>query len=258
MKESDSALFEISKENEEAAESADSAHQEGQEIHPVRSPESVDRPNLFLKIMSFINFVTGEVEFKIVYYGCALGGKTSSLGYVHERVDARDRGNLLLLPTQNDRTLFFDFLLVDGGVAKGFKVRFKLWTVPGQVMYNATRQLVLRGVDGIVFIADSQWDRVEANLESLKNLEENLNTMDLALDHVPWVIFYNKRDLHDEQIVPIESLDLFFQTGERKINRFAGDCVSGTNVFNALNDVTQSVLREFMLRNDLESYEACR
>ncbi|HEX7194400.1 MAG TPA: gliding-motility protein MglA, partial [Chthoniobacterales bacterium] len=102
--------------------------------------------------MSFINFVSGEVEFKIVYYGCALGGKTTSLGYVHDRVDAKDRGKLLLLPTQNDRTLFFDFLPIDGGVVKGFKVRFKLWTVPGQVMYNATRQLVLRGVDGVIFI----------------------------------------------------------------------------------------------------------
>jgi mutual gliding-motility protein MglA len=108
--------------------------------------------------MSFINFVKGEVEFKIVYYGCALGGKTSSIGYVHERVDAQDRGNLVLLPTQNDRTLFFDFLPITGGSVKGFKVRFKLWTVPGQVMYNATRQLVLRGVDGLIFIVDSQWD----------------------------------------------------------------------------------------------------
>jgi GTPase SAR1 family protein len=208
--------------------------------------------------MSFINFVKGEVEFKIVYYGCALGGKTSSLGYVHERVDAKDRGNLLLLPTQNDRTLFFDFLPIDGGVVKGFKVRFKLWTVPGQVMYNATRQLVLRGVDGIVFIADSQWDRFEANLESLRNLEENLNAMDLSMDRVPLALFYNKRDLPDEQIVPVESLDLFFQANERKLNRFGGDCITGTNVFNALNDVTQGVLREFMLKDDLENYEAYR
>jgi len=208
--------------------------------------------------MSFINFMKGEVEFKIVYYGCALGGKTTSLGYIHERVDTDDRGKLILLPTQNDRTLFFDFLPVDGGVVKGFKVRFKLWTVPGQVIYNATRQLVLRGVDGVVFIADSQWDRMEANLESLRNLEENIRAMDLTLSKLPWVLFFNKRDLTEDQIVPLDAMDLLFQTEFRNIRRFDGDCISGTNVFNALNSVTQSVLREFMMKDDLENYEAYR
>src|SRR3954451_10817727 len=152
--------------------------------------------------MSFINFVKGEVEFKIVYYGCALGGKTTSLGYIHERVDAQDRGELLLLPTQNDRTLFFDFLPIDGGDVKGFKVRFKLWTVPGQVMYNATRQLVLRGVDGIVLVVDSQWDRVPANIDSIRNLEENLEGMGRRLDRVPVLASYNKRDLAEHQVAP--------------------------------------------------------
>jgi GTPase SAR1 family protein len=208
--------------------------------------------------MSFINFVKGEVEFKIVYYGCALGGKTTSLGYIHERVDTNDRGKLVLLPTQNDRTLFFDFLPIDGGVVKGFKVRFKLWTVPGQVMYNATRQLVLRGVDGVVFIADSQWDRMEANLESLRNLEENIGAMDLTLSKLPWALFFNKRDLSEDQIAPLDAMDLLFQTELRNIRRFGGDCISGTNVFNALNSVTQNVLREFMMKDDLENYEAYR
>jgi len=208
--------------------------------------------------MSFINFGSGEVEVKIVYYGCALGGKTTSLGYVHERVDAKDRGKLLLLPTQNDRTLFFDFLPIDGGVVKGFKVRFKLWTVPGQVMYNATRQLVLRGVDGVVFIIDSQWDRVPANIESLRNLEENLGGMELSLDRIPWAAFYNKRDLPEDQLVPVDSLDLLFRIRERNVSRFAGDCISGANVFNALNDVTQQVLRDFMLKDELENYDAYR
>jgi GTPase SAR1 family protein len=206
--------------------------------------------------MSFINFVKGEVEFKIVYYGCALGGKTTSLGYVHERVDANDRGNLLLLPTQNDRTLFFDFLPIDGGIVKGFKVRFKLWTVPGQVMYNATRQLVLRGVDGIVFIADSQWDRMEANIESLRNLEENIGELDLTFNKIPWTLFFNKRDLPEEQIAPVDAMDLLFQTNARNVHRLVGDCISGTNVFKALNSVTQNVLREFMIKDDLENYEA--
>jgi mutual gliding-motility protein MglA len=208
--------------------------------------------------MSFINFVTGEVEFKIVYYGCALGGKTSSLGYIHERVDAKDRGNLLLLPTQNDRTLFFDFLPIGGGSVKGFKVRFKLWTVPGQVMYNATRQLVLRGADGIVFVADSQWDRMEANIESLRNLEANLAESGGSLSQIAWSLFYNKRDLPEDSIVPAEAMDLFFEIGARNVARYLGSCLLGTNVFNALNEVTQSVLRDFLVKDDLENYEAYR
>jgi GTPase SAR1 family protein len=208
--------------------------------------------------MAFINFVKGEVEFKIVYYGCALGGKTTSLGYIHERVDANDRGNLVLLPTQNDRTLFFDFLPIDGGMVKGFKVRFKLWTVPGQVMYNATRQLVLRGVDGIVFIADSQWDRMEANLESLRNLEQNIGEMDLRLNRIPWALFFNKRDLAEDLTAPVDAMDMLFQTEARAVPRFSGDCISGTNVFNTLNAVTQSVLREFMIKDDLENFEVNR
>ncbi|MBV9671873.1 MAG: gliding-motility protein MglA, partial [Verrucomicrobia bacterium] len=197
--------------------------------------------------MAFINFISGEVEFKIVYYGCALGGKTTSLGYIHERVDAKDRGKLLLLPTQNDRTLFFDFLPIDGGVVKGFRVRFKLWTVPGQVMYNATRQLVLRGVDGVVFIVDSQWDRVEANIESMSNLKTNLVDMDLSLKCLPYAVFYNKRDLPDSQVVPVEALDLFLKVHEENMPRYVGDCISGANVFNVLNHVTQKVLKEFTL-----------
>jgi mutual gliding-motility protein MglA len=208
--------------------------------------------------MSFINFVAGEVEFKIVYYGCALGGKTSSLGYIHERVDAKDRGSLLLLPTQNDRTLFFDFLPIEGGAVKGFKVRFKLWTVPGQVMYNATRQLVLRGADGLVFVADSQWDRMEANIESLKNLETNLAENGKSLSEIPWTLFYNKRDLPEESIVPIQAMDLLFEMKSRRAARYAGSCLVGTNVFNALNELTQNVLREFLVKDDLENYEAYR
>ncbi len=206
--------------------------------------------------MSFINFVKGEVEFKIVYYGCALGGKTTSLGYIHERVDAQDRGDLLLLPTQNDRTLFFDFLPIQGGTVKGFKVRFKLWTVPGQVMYNSTRQLVLRGVDGLVFIVDSQWGRVAAVLESLRNLEENLAGMDRALATVPALAFYNKRDLPAEELAPLEALDHLLEVRRRELPRLAGDCVTGTNVFNALNHVTQRVLQDFLAKDDSESYGA--
>ena len=208
--------------------------------------------------MSFINFVKGEVEFKIVYYGCALGGKTSSLGYIHERVDAHDRGELLLLPTQNDRTLFFDFLPIDGGIVKGFKVRFKLWTVPGQVMYNSTRQLVLRGADGVVFIVDSQWNRVPANIESLRNLEENLHGIGRDPGSVPMVAFYNKRDLPENELAPLEALDLLLEVRRRQLPRLAGDCVTGTNVFGALNQITQRVLQDFLVKDNLENDEAYR
>jgi hypothetical protein len=125
-------------------------------------------------------------------------------------------------------------------------------------MYNATRQLVLRGVDGVVFVVDSQWDRIPASIESLRNLEENLAGMDLSLERTPWTTFYNKRDLAEDQLVPVDSLDLLFQIKERKVSRFVGDCISGTNVFNALNEVTQQVLRDFMLKDDLENYDAYR
>jgi signal recognition particle receptor subunit beta len=123
-------------------------------------------------------------------------------------------------------------------------------------MYNATRQLVLRGADGIVFVVDSQWDRMEANLESLRNLEQNLNGMESSLDKLSLVFFYNKRDLPEDSIAPIEAIDLLFRHRLGKSKRFAGDCISGKQVFNALNQVTQNVLREFLVKDDLENYEA--
>jgi signal recognition particle receptor subunit beta len=125
-------------------------------------------------------------------------------------------------------------------------------------MYNATRQLVLRGVDGIVFIVDSQWDRMEANLESLRNLEQNLAGMESSLDKVSLVFFYNKRDLPEDSIAPVEAIDLLFRHRLGKSRRFAGDCIGGKHVFNALNEVTQSVLREFLVKDDMENYEAYR
>jgi mutual gliding-motility protein MglA len=154
--------------------------------------------------------------------------------------------------------LFFDFLPIDGGTVKCFKVRFKLWTVPGQVMYNSTRQLVLRGADGLVFIVDSQWNRLPANLESLKNLEENLEGMERKLSDLAVVAFYNKRDLAESELVPVEALDLLLEVGRRRLPRLAGDCLTGTNVFKALNQVTQKVLQDFLTKDDLENYEAYR
>ncbi len=145
--------------------------------------------------MSIINYVNKEIQFKIVYYGPALCGKTTNLTYIHSQVAEAHKGELVSLATAADRTLFFDFLPLNAVVVKGFKTKFQLYTVPGQVIYNATRQLVLRSVDGVVFVADSQWDKMEENIESFKNLEENLVRQGTSLDQIPYVLQYNKRDL---------------------------------------------------------------
>ena len=142
--------------------------------------------------MSIINYASKEIQFKIVYYGPALCGKTTNLAYIHSRINPDNRGDLVSLATAADRTLFFDFLPLNAVVIKGFKTKFQLYTVPGQVIYNATRQLVLRSVDGLVFVADSQWDKMEENVESFKNLEENLAKQNIAIDDIPYVVQYNK------------------------------------------------------------------
>ena len=138
--------------------------------------------------MAIINYATKEVQFKIVYYGPALCGKTTNLAYVHSQVNETNKGELVSLATAADRTLFFDFLPLNAIVIKGFKTKFQLYTVPGQVIYNATRQLVLRSVDGVVFVADSQWDKMEENVESFKNLQENLSRQGQSLDNIPFVL----------------------------------------------------------------------
>ena len=135
--------------------------------------------------MSIINYASREIQFKIVYYGPALCGKTTNLAYIHERISPANRGDLVSLATAADRTLFFDFLPLNAVVIKGFVTKFQLYTVPGQVIYNATRQLVLRSVDGVVFVADSQWEKMEENVESFKNLEENLSQQNIAIDDIP-------------------------------------------------------------------------
>lgn len=147
--------------------------------------------------MSMVNYASREINCKIVYYGPGLGGKTTNLEYVYEQVSPATRGKLISLATENERTLFFDFLPVDLGVIRGFRTRFHLYTVPGQVYYNASRRLILRGVDGVVFVADSQADRHEANVESMQNLYDNLTEHGYDLTKLPFVVQYNKRDLPD-------------------------------------------------------------
>ncbi len=145
--------------------------------------------------MSMINYASREINCKLVYYGPGLGGKTTNLEHVYQKVAPGSRGKMISLATETERTLFFDFLPVDLGTIRGFKTRFHLYTVPGQVYYNASRKLILKGVDGVVFVADSQIDRMEANIEAMQNLYDNMSEHGYDLTTIPFVIQYNKRDL---------------------------------------------------------------
>ncbi len=168
--------------------------------------------------MSIINYASREIQFKIVYYGPALCGKTTNLGYIHKRINPENRGDLVSLATAADRTLFFDFLPLNAVVIKGFVTKFQLYTVPGQVIYNATRQLVLRSVDGVIFVADSQWEKMEENVESFKNLEDNLAKQNISIDEIPYVVQYNKRDL--ENVAPVNYLEYVLNNRKRRVQSF--------------------------------------
>ena len=163
------------------------------------------------KVLSFINFAAREINCKIVYYGPGLGGKTTNLEHVYGKVSPDTRGKLISLATETERTLFFDFLPVDLGTIRGFKTRFHLYTVPGQVYYNASRKLILKGVDGIVFVADSQIERMEANQEAMQNLYDNMAEYGYDLTKMPFVIQYNKRDLPNA--APIRDLQAALNPG---------------------------------------------
>jgi mutual gliding-motility protein MglA len=154
--------------------------------------------------MSMINYASREINCKLVYYGPGLGGKTTNLEHVYGKVNPQTRGKMISLATETERTLFFDFLPVDLGTIRGFKTRFHLYTVPGQVYYNASRKLILKGVDGIVFVADSQLERMEANIESMQNLYDNMAEYGYDLTKIPFVVQYNKRDLPNA--APIRNL----------------------------------------------------
>ncbi|MGH7592858.1 MAG: GTP-binding protein [Gemmatimonadales bacterium] len=161
--------------------------------------------------MSLVNYASREINCKIVYYGPGLGGKTTNLEYVYEKVAPSSKGKLISLATETERTLFFDFLPVDLGTIRGFRTRFHLYTVPGQVYYNASRKLILKGVDGVVFVADSQIDRTEANLEAMQNLYDNMTQHGYDLTRLPFVIQYNKRDLPNA--APVTVLDAALNPG---------------------------------------------
>ncbi len=193
--------------------------------------------------MPIINYASKEIQFKVVYYGPALGGKTTNLQYIHSRISPSYRGDLISLATAADRTLFFDFLPVNSIVLQGFKTKFQLYTVPGQVIYNTTRQLVLRSVDGVVFVADSHWDKMQENVESFRNLEENLGRQHLKLDELPYALQYNKRDLSD--VAPVNYLEFLLNNRRRRVRSFEAVANTGFNVFAALDAVTQLLLHKF-------------
>ena len=188
--------------------------------------------------MSTINYAQKEISCKIVYYGPGLGGKTTNLQYIHQTLPDQNRGELVSLATQQDRTLFFDFLPMELGRIKGFDIKFHLYTVPGQVYYNATRKLVLRGVDGVVFVADSQKDRWEENVNSMQNLRENLQEYGYELDTIPWVMQYNKRDL--ENISPVEEMEQLLNKDH--VPHFESIAIKGDGVKQTLKTVSSLVL----------------
>src|SRR5205085_2236740 len=152
--------------------------------------------------MSMINYASREINCKLVYYGPGLGGKTTNLEHIYGKVSPKTRGKMISLATETERTLFFDFLPVDLGTIRGFKTRFHLYTVPGQVYYNASRKLILKGVDGVVFVADSQVERMEANIEAMQNLYDNMAQYGYDLTKGPFLIQYNKRDLPNAALLP--------------------------------------------------------
>ncbi len=188
--------------------------------------------------MSFINYSTREINCKIVYYGPGLCGKTANLMYIHGKTDARSKGKLISLATEADRTLFFDFMPLKLGEIKGFKIRFHLYTVPGQVFYDASRKLILKGADGVVFVADSQIDRMDANLDSFENLRDNLTEHGFDIDEIPLVIQYNKRDLVD--ILPVK--ELRSALNYRNVKDFEAVAITGEGVFDTLKAIVKEII----------------
>ena len=190
--------------------------------------------------MSFINFAAREINCKIVYYGAGLGGKTTNLQVIYQKTADQQKGKMISLATETERTLFFDFLPLDLGSVRGFKTRIHLYTVPGQVFYDASRKLILRGVDGIVFVADSQEQRMDANVEALENLMSNLKEHGYDFHKIPYVLQFNKRDLPN--ILPVDLLS----TELRKKNEPIVEAVAfqGVGVFETLKEIAKQVLTE--------------
>jgi len=190
--------------------------------------------------MSFINYSSREINCKIVYYGPGLCGKTTNLQYIYNKTNPEAKGKMISLATETERTLFFDFLPLSLGEIRGFKTRFHLYTVPGQVFYDASRKLILKGVDGVVYVGDSQLEREEANIESLENLRQNLQEQGYDLDKLPYVVQYNKRDLPNA--IPLAQLEETLNP--TKVPSFEAVAPKGIGVFDTLKAVAKLVLTE--------------
>lgn len=190
--------------------------------------------------MTFINYAAREINCKIVYYGPGLCGKTTNLQHVYDSTSAQAKGKLISLATETDRTLFFDFLPLELGTVRGFKTRFHLYTVPGQVFYDASRKLILKGVDGVVFVADSQEERMDANIESLYNLEENLKEHGYDLMKIPYVLQLNKRDLP----TALPAADIIAELNRKDEPVHEAVAATGAGVFDTLKSVAKQVLTE--------------
>jgi len=196
--------------------------------------------------MALINQATKELQVKVVYYGPAMGGKTTNLVQVHDHVQTAqgNKGKLVSLATSSDRTLFFDFLPIEAMAIKGFKTKFQLYTVPGQVIYNTTRQLVLRGVDGIVFVADSQYEKMEENVKSFSNMEDNLKSLNMNLADIPYVLQYNKRDLPN--VAPVDYMEFLLNNRDEQVPSFTASASKCAGVFETLNMITRLLLHKFI------------
>lgn len=190
--------------------------------------------------MTFINYASREINCKIVYYGPGLCGKTTNLQFIYDSTAPQAKGKLISLATETDRTLFFDFMPLELGTVRGFKTRFHLYTVPGQVYYDASRKLILKGVDGVVFVADSQDERMDANIESLANLEENLEAQGYSLKDLPYVLQLNKRDLPN--IIPAQDMTGELQRKGEPV--YEAIAANGSGVFDTLKAVAKQVLTE--------------
>jgi len=190
--------------------------------------------------MTFINYASREINCKIVYYGPGLCGKTTNLQYIYDSTAPASKGKLISLATETDRTLFFDFMPLELGTVRGFKTRFHLYTVPGQVFYDASRKLILKGVDGVVFVADSQEERMDANIEALYNLEENLKANGYDLLKLPYVLQLNKRDLPN--VIPPEEIVAELRRKDEAVHEAVA--YKGDGVFDTLKSVAKQVLTE--------------
>jgi signal recognition particle receptor subunit beta len=190
--------------------------------------------------MTFINYAAKEINCKIVYYGPGLGGKTTNLQHIFTKTAPERKGKMISLATEADRTLFFDFLPLDLGTIRGFTTRFHLYTVPGQVFYDASRKLILKGVDGVVFVADSQRERMEANVESIRNLEANLKEHGFDLTAIPYALQFNKRDLPN--VMPVD--EMYRMLNFKREPTFEGIAPQGVGVFDTLKAVAKQILIE--------------